>query len=405
MSDPELSVLLPCWNAEERIEQALASVLEVRDVPLECIVVDDGSTDRTAELVAAAAARDGRIVSIRLDANGGVSNARNVGLERVRGTWLTLLDADDRFMPGGLELLARHALGGDATAVVGQQVWWDGRRHWRTAFYDVPDIRHPGRKSLAANPGLLYFVSPHAKLFHRSAWEGLRFSGRVLGDQPWIIRSLLRAGDAVDVLGETVYEWYRPPRRAGGTSITAISRSSARRGVEAAAVASEALASVTAEAEARLDEAARDVVLGRYVERLLWSDLGAHLGEALSRRDPTIGELFDAIAQFVERTPERYLEASGALAMGILEPPLRRWSRVDLTGRARFRALVATGASRGRGSIARRPVLARLGLRLGLGALDATGATGATRHALASALLMVQWLAEGARRRLRRSSA
>ena len=402
MADPALSVLVPCWNAESRIEQALASVLEVRDVPLECIVVDDGSTDRTPELVAAAAARDERIVSIRLEENGGVSNARNIGLERVRSTWLTLLDADDRFLPGGLELMARHALATDAPAVIGQQIWWDGARRWRTAFYDIPDIRQPGRKSLAVNPGLLYFVSPHAKLFHRSLWDGLRFSGRVLGDQPWIIRALLRAGDGIDVLGDTVYEWYRPPRSAGGTSITAMSRSSARRGVEAAGVASEAFAFVAAEAGERLTPAGRDAVLGRYVERLLWSDLGAHLGVALGRRDPTIGELFDAIAAFVERTPERYLDASGGLAMGILEPPLRQWSRIDAAGRERFRALGAMAVRRAPGSAARRPMLARLGLRLGIGA---SGAAAPVRRALASALLTVQWLIEGARRHFRRASA
>jgi len=393
---PVVSVLLPTWNAEGSIERALASVLEERSVPLECIVVDDGSTDRTAELAEAVASRDGRVVVLRLAENAGVSNARNRGLELVRGTWLTMLDADDRFLPGGLGLLVGAALAGDARAVIGQQVWWDGRRTWLTALYDIPDIRRPGRKSLAANPGLLYYVSPHAKLFHRSCFEGLRFSGRVLGDQPWIIRALLRAGDRIDVLGDTVYEWYRPAAGTGPPSITSTTRASARRGVEAAAVAADALAGVAEEATSRLGEADRDTVLGTYVERLLRSDLGVHVANALARRDPTIGELFEAVRGFVGGVQPRHLAAGDALARDILEPPLRRWRRVDGAGRTAYGDLAATALAVDPGAVGRRPFLARLGLAIGLGRRDRAS------HLVASILLTGQSRAESLVRRLRR---
>jgi glycosyltransferase involved in cell wall biosynthesis len=359
---PVLSVLLPCWNAEATIEVAIGSVLETQVVPLECIVVDDASTDGTAAIVARLAAADSRVILIRQPANEGVSSARNRGLGAVRGTWLTMLDADDRFVPGGLEILARAALATGARAVVGQQVWFDGHERWLSELYDIPDIREPGRKSLATNPGLLYFVSPHAKLFHRSIIEGLRFSGRVLGDQPWVIRALLRAADEIEVLADTVYEWYRS---ADGGSITATTRSSARRGVEAAQVAGEALRAVTEEADTHLDAASRNLVLTRYVERILRSDLGVHLANALGRTDPTIAELLDAIRGFVAGTPAGYLRGSDALARDILEPVLRRWRRVGSAGRAAYWRLFDAalrkdpGAARGASS-----GTARLALRI-----------------------------------------
>jgi hypothetical protein len=331
-----VSVLVPCWNAEASVERAIASALELRSVPLEIVVVDDGSTDATAARVAVVAAADPRVRLLSLPENAGVSTARNRGLDEVRGDWLTLLDADDRFTPGGLERLVRAATDGDAVAIVGQQVWSDGHRTWIGPLYDIPDIRDPGRKSVATHPGLLYYVSPHGKLFHRSVFEGLRFSGRVLGDQPWIVRALLRAGNRIEVLGETVYEWYRPVAPEGTGSITSRTRSSARRGVEAAAVAREALAAVTAEAEVQLDPSQRAIVLGRYVERLLRSDLGVHLANALGRGDPTIGELLDATGDFVAATPSSLLAASDALAIDLVEPPLRRWHRVDRAGRAAY---------------------------------------------------------------------
>ena len=336
---PWLSVLLPCWNAEQTIEGAIRSVLEATSLDLECVVIDDGSTDGTADSVAAIAARDPRVVLIRLPENQGVSAARNRGLDAIRGEWLTFLDADDRFLPGGLETLARAAQTSGASAVIGQQVWTDGVKRWVGSLYDIPDIRDPGRKSLGTHPGLLYYVSPHAKLFPRPSVADLRFSGRVLGDQAWVIGALLRAGDGIEVLGATVYEWHRAP---GAGSITATARSSARRGVEAAQVAGEALAAVTREANARLDPAGREVVLTRYVESILRSDLGAHLGNALARRDPTISELLDAIRAFAMTVPGRYLSGSDALARDILDPGMRRWRLMNRAGRAAYWRLFDT---------------------------------------------------------------
>ncbi len=100
---PRLSILVPTWNAATTVERALDSVLAERVIPLEVVVVDDASTDGTADLVAAIAERDPRVVLLRLPANGGVSNARNRGLELVRGEWLAFLDADDLLLPGALD--------------------------------------------------------------------------------------------------------------------------------------------------------------------------------------------------------------------------------------------------------------------------------------------------------------
>jgi hypothetical protein len=347
-ADPPLvSVLLPCWNAEAVIERALRSVLDDRSVPVEVIVVDDASTDSTVDIVAGVASTDPRVVLLRQDANQGVSAARNRGLEAIRSEWLTLLDADDRFVDGGLATLVRAGEERGALAVVGQQVWTDGRRRWLTDLYDIPDIRTPRRTSLAAAPGLLYFASPHAKLFRRPTFEGLRFEGRVLGDQPWIIRALMRAGPAIEVLGDTVYEWWRPTRaeRGRATSITASTRSDGRRGVEAASVAIGALRQVLEEAERTVPDAAGRRQIGiTYVERLLRSDLGAHLAGALRRRDPATAELLDAIARFIAEAPPGLVAGSDALARDILAPPLHRWLTLAPPARAAAWSLVETAA-------------------------------------------------------------
>ncbi len=394
-ANPVVSVLIPTWNAEGSIERALESVLEARSVPLECIVVDDGSTDGTVAVVRAVAARDARVNLISMPDNEGVSEARNRGLETVRGEWLTLVDADDRFLPGGLATLISAALASDAVAIIGQQVWFDGRRRWLAPRYNVDDIRQPGRKSLAANPGLLNYVSPHAKLVHRECWQGLQFSGRVLGDQPWIIRALIRAGDRIDVLGDTVYEWYRPASSVPSTSITRTTRSSTDRGVEAIGVAVGALASVRDEATIRLSDEDRERVVARYAERLVRSDLAAHVTHALDRGDPQIGRLFDAIGQLLASVPEHHVRASDAVARSILEPPLRRWHRVRPAGRAAYWRLF-DGALRTDPGLVRRGSgpAARAALELAARGPDGPG------RGLAAALLMAARVTNGARRRL-----
>jgi hypothetical protein len=203
---------------------------------------------------------------------------------------------------------------------------------------------HPraGRKSLVRNPGLLYYASMHGKLFRRADTDGLRFHGRVLGDQPWTIRALLRAGDRIEVIGTTVYEWNRPRGGTFAPTITTATRSSASHGIEAIGVAQDALAAVRAEADQVLpDPEQRDVVAARYVERLLISDLGVHLSLALGRADPLTGELFAAIEAFLATVPRELVAQSEALATHIVEPPLARWRRVPEGARTAYWSLYA----------------------------------------------------------------
>lgn len=97
-----VSVIIPAYNAEIYIAETLNSVLAQSFTDLEVIVVDDGSTDRTATIVTEIADRDGR-VSLLIQQNAGVAAARNAGIQVARGEWLAFLDADDIWHPQKLE--------------------------------------------------------------------------------------------------------------------------------------------------------------------------------------------------------------------------------------------------------------------------------------------------------------
>ncbi|MHB1567642.1 MAG: glycosyltransferase family 2 protein [Solirubrobacteraceae bacterium] len=94
-----VSAVIPAFNAERFVAEAIESVLGQVHVQVECIVVDDGSTDRTAEVVG----RYGERVRLLRQANAGVSAARNNGAAAGSGSFVAFLDADDRWHPAKLE--------------------------------------------------------------------------------------------------------------------------------------------------------------------------------------------------------------------------------------------------------------------------------------------------------------
>ena len=116
MSDVEVSVIVPAFNAERTIARCLDSlcVQGSDDFPIEVIVVDDGSTDGTADVLAAYEAEHPfvRVVTVE---NGGPSRARNIGLSRAKGRWIAFCDSDDWVDPGCfrpvVELAERRGVG------------------------------------------------------------------------------------------------------------------------------------------------------------------------------------------------------------------------------------------------------------------------------------------------------
>lgn len=100
---PTVSVVIPTYNREHLLSRSLDSVLAQTFTDFEVLVVDDGSTDGTAVLMAEYEARDGRIRYLSQPRNAGVSAARNRGLREARGDFIAFLDSDDEWFPTKLE--------------------------------------------------------------------------------------------------------------------------------------------------------------------------------------------------------------------------------------------------------------------------------------------------------------
>ncbi|KMN48107.1 hypothetical protein VL04_12410 [Chromobacterium violaceum] len=111
-----ISVIIPCFNAEKFIGNALLSIYEQTKRPLEVICVDDKSTDLTINVIASFQEHlsDLEIILIESSVNAGPAVARNYGRKFAKGKWIAFLDADDTWHPQKLELqldaLIKHSL-------------------------------------------------------------------------------------------------------------------------------------------------------------------------------------------------------------------------------------------------------------------------------------------------------
>lgn len=197
-----VSVIIPVYNRAGMLERSVRSVMEQSLSDWELILVDDGSTDGSAGICDGFVAADPRIRAFHKQ-NGGVSSARNLGLDEARGEWLAFLDADDRFYPDALETMVKKA----------EQDSLDMLQFAYNRDYVAGE--NDGRESGVITPE--EYLS--RGLFQGSVWSvcvrndivrnnGLRFdSGLRIAEDQLFIYELLRHSERVERIGNVLY-WY-----------------------------------------------------------------------------------------------------------------------------------------------------------------------------------------------------
>jgi glycosyltransferase involved in cell wall biosynthesis len=146
---PLVTVIMPVFNAERFVAEALESIWAQRYPALEVLVIDDGSTDGSVDLVSAILAQHRELRHLTLPSNQGPGAARNAGLAVARGELITFLDADDRMVPERLSFqvayLSEHravdVVVGTETIEIGPGVrppaWLGLRRPPRPRYYQM----------------------------------------------------------------------------------------------------------------------------------------------------------------------------------------------------------------------------------------------------------------------------
>ena len=139
MSDPGVSIVIPCHNDGAYLRESLASAFAQTARDVEIIVVDDGSTDPETVRLIEELRTDTRLVVIRSEQCRGPAAARNLAIRRARGRYILPLDADDRIMPTYVEKARALLEGNHYLKIVYCRVSWFGlaRGQWKLPPFDA----------------------------------------------------------------------------------------------------------------------------------------------------------------------------------------------------------------------------------------------------------------------------
>jgi len=210
-----ISIIIPAYNAEKYIENCLESCLNQSYKNIEVIVVNDGSTDKTAIIVENYSSNDSRIKIVSTE-NGGVSRARNIGIDASNGDYLTFVDADDRLLPNALEIMLKvlHENSADIVAAKTFAMQIGEQKNIPESSYNTEIWQNyeAVSKSLDDHPATYSAV---AKIYKKEALKGVRFpEGYKIHEDSYFIFELLASCPRMVVLDAYVYKVYLSPNSA-----------------------------------------------------------------------------------------------------------------------------------------------------------------------------------------------
>lgn len=183
---PELSIIVPIYKVEKYLDECIQSILHQTFTDFELILVDDGSPDACPQMCDAIAEQDSRVRVIH-QKNGGLSAARNTGIEAARGKWLGFVDSDDFVAPDFYEKLYNAAVNADADCAICsvQLTHEDGSRMDTPPQWKVYGGGYTGEdvlKTITWQNNAPYLVAWN-KLYRREVFRTLRYPvGRINED-------------------------------------------------------------------------------------------------------------------------------------------------------------------------------------------------------------------------------
>ena len=212
ISSPTISVILPVYNSEKYIDKCIESILNQSLTDYQLIIVDDGSTDKSLDICKKYEAIDSRIVLISVS-NGGVSKARNIGLNNAVGKYIFFIDSDDYIHSKTLEILYTKAIEYDGDLVVGN--------YSEVKNYSEKSINcEVNEKDVNIKSGIELLKESYAtentlylavwnKLIKRELIKGLRFPEDIfIGEDHYICNILYFNARKVIIIQNITYFYY-----------------------------------------------------------------------------------------------------------------------------------------------------------------------------------------------------
>ncbi len=199
--NPFFSIVIPAYNRAELLKETIASVRAQTFAEWELIVVDDGSTDHTRQVITSQRDEDGRIRYVHQQ-NAERSAARNNGMRHAKGTYICFLDSDDRYAPEYLSTLHDFITtkGAPVGLIISKFCIWDGHDVHPA---EVPDITGNVAEWLFAHP-----VSPSRACVHSRISEEFQFREDIVMVEDSVLWCSIATRFPVLLMPECLI-WYR----------------------------------------------------------------------------------------------------------------------------------------------------------------------------------------------------
>lgn len=216
-----LSVIVPVYNASATLRCCIKSILQCDEEDMEVILIDDGSIDNSSDICKEFALQDKRVKAFQ-KANGGVSSARNQGLDTATGEWVTFVDADDKATPSLLSYIPQD----DNDLVCFNWKYTTGE----TENEQLHSATYSGKAQKEfLNQHLVDYIfrCPWAKLFKRTVIKDhhIRFDERFhLGEDNLFVLDYLRYCQAISTVNDTGYIYLRPSQSKYTLPLNAVAK-------------------------------------------------------------------------------------------------------------------------------------------------------------------------------------
>ena len=210
----KITVIVPVYNVENYLNKCLDSLINQTYKNLEIIVINDGSTDNSGEICQEYAQKDNRIIYIEQE-NGGLSDARNTGLERMTGSYVTFVDSDDWVEPNYVEVLHNKLIGYQADIAIGNyysynedeamyyfhvnsESYYEKLYDNISIFENLYDVKQMKSFSL---------ISAWGKLYKAELFDYIRFDKGKLGEDGYINQKLYLLVQKVIYINQGLYAY------------------------------------------------------------------------------------------------------------------------------------------------------------------------------------------------------
>lgn len=210
----KITVIVPVYNVEHYLDKCLDSVIKQTYKNIEIIVVNDGSTDNSGEICQEYAQKDNRIVYIEKE-NGGLSDARNAGLDQMTGSYVTFVDSDDWIEQDYVETLYQKITEYQADIAIGNYYSFDEERSvflfhiLGDSYYEKAHDNVSIFENLYENQEMRSFalISAWGKLYKARLFEQLRFDIGKLGEDGYLNQKVYLLSEKVIYLNKGLYAY------------------------------------------------------------------------------------------------------------------------------------------------------------------------------------------------------